>query len=76
MYRLLPIKTESAQHHNSFVQCTDYDKPAGLYTWSTKTQAAASYIQPMTAFDMCSAQIMGTESVAYTHKNKGSCFLF
>ena len=27
-------------------------------------------------FDVCSAQIMGTESVAYTHKNKGSCFLF
>ena len=25
---------------------------------------------------MCSAQIMGTESVAYTQKNKGSCFLF
>ena len=25
---------------------------------------------------MCSAQIMGTESVAYTHNNKGSCFLF
>ena len=27
-------------------------------------------------YNMCSAQIMGTESVAYTHKNKGSCFLF
>ena len=27
-------------------------------------------------YHMCSAQIMGTESVAYTHKNKGSCFLF
>ena len=25
---------------------------------------------------MCSAQIMGTESVAYTQKNKADCFLF
>ena len=25
---------------------------------------------------MCSAQIMGTESVAYTHKNKGVVFYF